>query len=324
MAEASQTIELAQTGKRDHLKALEKKYQQRWESQRIFQVSAPSPSELQGLSKAEIMEKFPKWFGNFPYPYMNGSLHLGHAFTISKIEFGAGYQRMLGKRVLFPHGFHVTGLPIKASADKLVREIEMFGPDFEKFEQAEAEAELEVETAETEAGNGDPVDKSKGKKGKLAAKSSGHKYQFQILLSIGVPRHEIKKFADPMHWLIYFPPIAMEDHLSFGSRIDWRRRFLTTKANPYYDSFVRWQVNKLYKMGKIKFGERYTIYSPKDGQPCMDHDRQDGEGVGPQEYTGIKLEVVEWSDRAKEEQVQASLGGRTVYMVAATLRPETM
>lgn len=23
----------------------------------------------------------------------------------------------------------------------------------------------------------------------------------------------------------------------------------------------------------IRFGKRYTIYSPKDGQPCMDHDR---------------------------------------------------
>jgi leucyl-tRNA synthetase len=46
---------------------------------------------------------------------MNGSLHLGHAFTISKLEFAAGYQRMLGKRVLFPHGFHVTGMPIKVS-----------------------------------------------------------------------------------------------------------------------------------------------------------------------------------------------------------------
>eukprot|EP00967_Tisochrysis_lutea_P114146 scaffold181694_cov21-Tisochrysis_lutea.AAC.1 len=25
-----------------------------------------------------------KFFGNFPYPYMNGVLHLGHAFSISK------------------------------------------------------------------------------------------------------------------------------------------------------------------------------------------------------------------------------------------------
>ena len=98
---------------------------------------------------------------------------------------------------------------------------------------------------------------------------------------------------------------------------------MTTKANPYYDAFVRWQVNKLYKLGKIKFGERYTIYSPKDGQPCMDHDRQDGEGIGPQEYTGIKMEVVSWSPAAKET-IGSKVGGRKVFLVAATLRPETM
>ncbi|KIK54623.1 hypothetical protein GYMLUDRAFT_87970 [Collybiopsis luxurians FD-317 M1] len=273
------------------------------------------------LSQAEIMQKYPKWFGNFPYPYMNGSLHLGHAFTISKIEFAAGYQRMLGKRVLFPHGFHVTGLPIKASADKLVREIELFGENFERYVEPEPEPEEPAPSRGTASAS--TADKSKGKKGKLAAKSSGHKYQFQILLSVGVPREDIKKFADPMHWLVHFPPIAIEDHNAFGSRIDWRRRFLTTKANPYYDAFVRWQVNKLYKMGKIKSGERYTIYSPKDGQPCMDHDRQDGEGVGPQEYTAIKSQVIEWSPAAKEI-VESKIGGRKVYMVAATLRPETM
>lgn len=27
--------------------------------------------------------------------------------------------------------------------------------------------------------------------------------------SIKVPRSEIKKFADPLHWLTYFPPIAI-------------------------------------------------------------------------------------------------------------------
>jgi leucyl-tRNA synthetase len=98
---------------------------------------------------------------------------------------------------------------------------------------------------------------------------------------------------------------------------------MTTDANPYYDSFVRWQANKLYALGKIKFGERYTIYSPKDGQPCMDHDRQDGEGIGPQEYTAVKMEVLEWSDGLKEE-VEGKVGGRKVFLVAATLRPETM
>lgn len=120
-----------------------------------------------------------------------------------------------------------------------------------------------------------------------------------------------------------FPTFFQADNNALGSRIDWRRTFLTTDANPYYDTFVRWQVNKLYKLGKIKFGERYTIYSPKDGQPCMDHDRQEGEGFGPQEYTGMKMEVVEWSPAAKEA-IEAKVGGRKVYLVAATLRPETM
>ena len=86
---------------------------------------------------------------------------------------------------------------------------------------------------------------------------------------------------------------------------------------------MRWQTNKLHDLGKIKFGERYTIYSPKDGQPCMDHDRAEGEAIGPQEYTGIKMKVVEWSDVAKSE-IASKVGDRQVYLVAATLRPETM
>ncbi|KAF8970605.1 hypothetical protein BDZ97DRAFT_1724807 [Flammula alnicola] len=320
----AQTIELAQTAKRDHLKALEKQSQDRWQSEKLFEVNAPSQSELAGLSPDEIKTKFPKWFGNFPYPYMNGSLHLGHAFTISKIEFAAGYQRMLGKRVLFPHGFHVTGMPIKASADKIIREMELFGPDFERYEEMQAELELAKAEAEKAMIEDEPTTAvGKAKKGKLIAKSTGLTYQFQIMESIGVPRAEIKKFADPLYWLTYFPPIAIADNNAFGSRIDWRRSFLTTNANPYYDAFVRWQVNKLHKLGKIKFGERYTIYSPKDGQPCMDHDRQDGEGYGPQEYTGVKMEVLEWSPAAKAA-IGDKVGGRKVFMVAATLRPETM
>lgn len=319
----SQTLELAQTGKRDHLQALEQQYQTRWRDEKLFEVNAPPQEDLAGLTPDQIREKYPKWFGNFPFPYMNGSLHLGHAFTISKIEFGAGYQRMLGKRVLFPHGFHVTGMPIKASADKIIREIELFGPDFERYEQVQAElAAAEAEKEEVEAAEAS-VDKSKAKKGKLVAKSSGHTYQFQIMESIGIPRAEIKKFAETDHWLTVFPPIAIADNDAFGSRIDWRRSFITTDANPYYDAFVRWQANKLHALGKIKFGERYTIYSPKDGQPCMDHDRADGEGIGPQEYTGLKMEVVEWSPAAKDV-IASKVGGRKVFLVAATLRPETM
>lgn len=66
-----------------------------------------------------------------------------------------------------------------------------------------------------------------------------------------MPREDIKKFADTAHWLTYFPPIAKEDITNFGGRVDWRRSFVTTPANPYYDSFVRWQMNKLKALNYI-------------------------------------------------------------------------
>ncbi|KAI7093780.1 leucyl-tRNA synthetase, partial [Hortaea werneckii] len=99
---------------------------------------------------------------------------------------------------------------------------------------------------------------------------------------------------------------------------------VTTDANPYYDAFVRWQMNRLKEMGKIKFGKRYTVYSPKDGQACMDHDRSTGEGVNVQEYTALKLRVKEWAAPAQEKVSSKIPEGGNVYFVPATLRPETM
>uniref|UniRef100_A0A8C9HP29 leucine--tRNA ligase n=1 Tax=Piliocolobus tephrosceles TaxID=591936 RepID=A0A8C9HP29_9PRIM len=191
---------------------------------------------------------------------MNGRLHLGHTFSLSKCEFAVGYQRLKGKCCLFPFGLHCTGMPIKACADKLKREIELYGcpPDFPDEEEEEEETNVKTE---------DIIIKDKAK----------------------------------------------------GKKVDWRRSFITTDVNPYYDSFVRWQFLTLRERNKIKFGKRYTIYSPKDGQPCMDHDRQTGEGVGPQEYTLLKLKVLE-----PYTSKLSGLKGKNIFLVAATLRPETM
>ena len=59
-----------------------------------------------------------------------------------------------------------------------------------------------------------------------------------------------------MHWLGHFPPLAKSDLQSLGLRVDWRRSFITTSTNPFYDSFVRWQFIALKERGKIKFGKR--------------------------------------------------------------------
>lgn len=253
---------------------------------------------------------------------MNGVLHAGHSFTLSKVEFAIGYERLLGKKALFPLGFHCTGMPIKASADKLVREIELFGEDFENVPE-EGSEDLEPEPEKKVAAKLD-VEKFSSKKSKAVAKTGRAKYQYEIMEQLGIPKSEIKKFADPTHWLTYFPPLCQDDCKMFGARIDWRRGFITTDVNPYYDSFVRWQMNRLREQNKIKFGERYTIYSAKDGQPCMDHDRSSGEGVGPQEYTGIKIEIKEFAEAAKDVLSKVDLTGKKVYLVAATLRAETM
>jgi leucyl-tRNA synthetase len=92
---------------------------------------------------------------------MNGRLHLGHTFSLSKCEFGVGYQRLKGKKCLFPFGLHCTGMPIKACADKLKREMEDFGypPNF-PVESEEIELEEKVKEIQI-------VDKSKSKKVKF-------------------------------------------------------------------------------------------------------------------------------------------------------------
>ncbi|TRY58119.1 hypothetical protein DNTS_025532 [Danionella cerebrum] len=275
------------TAKLDFLKKIEKEVQEKWVQEKVFESDAQDDPEL----------------------------HLGHTFCLSKCEFAVGYQRLKGKRCLFPFGLHCTGMPIKACADKLKREMELYGcpPQFpdeddeEDGEQRKAPEELIIK------------DKAKGKKSKAVAKSGNSKFQWDIMRSLGLQDKEIVKFAEAEHWLDYFPPLAVEDLKKMGLKVDWRRSFITTDVNPFYDSFVRWQFITLKERNKIKFGKRYTIYSPKDGQPCMDHDRQSGEGVGPQEYTLIKMKIVE-----PYPPKLSGFADKTIFLVAATLRPETM
>ncbi|KAJ5777740.1 hypothetical protein N7520_000986 [Penicillium odoratum] len=320
------TLKLENTEKRDTLIAIEKKYQAQWKENKVFEVDAPSFEEIPegSMTGDQMREKYPKFFGTMAYPYMNGTLHAGHSFTASKVEFMAGFARMEGKRALFPLGFHCTGMPIKACADKLRDEVKMFGQNFEGYQEDEEASAPAAPTQESKPEVKEQAEKFSGKKSKAAAKTVKMKYQFQIMLAIGVPLEDIHKFADANYWLDHFPPLAIRDLNSMGARIDWRREFVTTDANPYYDAFIRWQMNRLHELGKIMYGSRYTVYSPKDGQPCMDHDRTEGEGVGPQEYTAIKLQVKEWSPKLAELVKGKVEEDAKVYFVPATLRPETM
>lgn len=256
------------TARRDGLIELEKEAQKLWETENFYN-SNPDPSA-------------PKFLVTFPYPYMNGKLHLGHAFSMTKAEFTARHKKMMGLNVLFPFGFHCTGMPICAAAQKLKSDLGKFGSP--------------------------PI-----------LKEGEKTQQYHILKQMGIADSEIPAFVDPVHWLQYFPPLGKEILKRFGAAIDWRRSFITTDVNAYYNSFIEWQFTQLKRKEKIKFGMRPSIYSVKDKQMCADHDRAEGEGVGPQEYTLIKLKVLE-----PFPEKMAALAGRKVYLVAATLRPETM
>lgn len=74
--------------------------QDRWEKQKKYEIDAPKDTNK------------PKFLVTFPFPYMNGKLHLGHAFSLSKAEFQVRFQQFQGKEALFPFGFHCTGQPI--------------------------------------------------------------------------------------------------------------------------------------------------------------------------------------------------------------------
>ena len=265
--------------RRDRLIEIEKEAQQLWEKERTHE--------------REIDVSKPKFFVTFPYPYMNGRLHLGHAYSLSKAEFQARYKTMKGFNSLFPFGFHCTGMPISAAAIKLTEELD-------KFTLETIEGHYQRRLAK------DPEELKRPT------------YQFEILRQCGVEIEEVPNFTDPVYWLHYFPKKAVTDLKNFGVSVDFRRSFITTDVNPYYDSFIRWQFNTLKKGDFIKFGKRPSIYSEKDQQMCADHDRAEGEGVLPQEYTLIKMQVID------EKFTNIYNTPKKVFMVAATLRPETM
>ena len=86
------------------LREIEKKWQKRWGDEKLFEGNP---------------DKREKFFLTFPYPYLNGPLHLGHAFTATRVDVLARFKRMRGFNVLFPFAWHVTGEPIAGVAERL-------------------------------------------------------------------------------------------------------------------------------------------------------------------------------------------------------------
>jgi leucyl-tRNA synthetase len=83
----------------------EEKWRRIWEDKKIFE--------------ADPDERDEKVFVTVPFPYMNGPLHLGHAFTDGRVDVYARFKRMQGVNTLFPYAWHWTGQPLVAAAERL-------------------------------------------------------------------------------------------------------------------------------------------------------------------------------------------------------------
>ena len=87
-----------------NFKAIEKKWQKKWEDKKIFQVKESKKKKFYVLDM-------------FPYPSGEG-LHIGHAFVFSLGDIFARFKRMNGFNVLYPVGFDSLGLPAENAAIK--------------------------------------------------------------------------------------------------------------------------------------------------------------------------------------------------------------
>ena len=65
------------TTKLKFLRDIENQMHEKWAKEKIFQVDAPNEN------RKCLDEKF---MGTFPFPYVNGRMHVGHSFSLSKLE----------------------------------------------------------------------------------------------------------------------------------------------------------------------------------------------------------------------------------------------
>lgn len=134
------------------------------------------------------------------------------------------------------------------------------------------------------------------------------------LLSNGCPKNKIKDLKKPENIIKYFNDVYVNDYWKkFGFLVDWDRFTCTT--NKDYEKFIQWQFKKLQQHDMLIQKPYFATACTNCGPVAVDASETDiskGGNAEKNEYTLLKFKLS--SDNQE----------KTDYLVAATLRPETI
>ncbi len=238
-----------QTVKKIDFHKIEKKWQAQWKTSKAFEP--------------KVDKKKKKLFYTTPYPYISGSLHIGHGRAVTESDIYCRYKRMEGFNVLFPMAFHITGTPVLGISAAIKNK------DKDKIRLYE-----------------DYVSAYESNKDKI--------------------KKIVKSFEEPKNIVDFFIPKMIEEYSQLGLSIDWTRKF--TSGDIEHQSLVTWQFNKYKEKNYLVKAKYPVLYSPQD-QSAMGEDdiiEADQIPVEKQEFILLKFKF------------------KNKFLVAATLRPETI
>jgi leucyl-tRNA synthetase len=227
----------------------EKKWQERWAKEKAFEI-APDPKKK-------------KFFFTITYPYVSGSLHIGHARAAIEGDTFIRYKRMAGYDVLWGLGFHISGTPVMGIAAAIEAGDKKKIDLYKNYVRAYVKDEKEVE-------------------------------------------HTVASFKDPWNIVKFFVPKMKGEYSALGTSFDWRRSF--TSGDPEHQALVTWQFKKYKELGLLTKASYPALYCKKEGHAVAEDDIVDGD-TNPVE---------------KQEMVLLKFKFEDGYIVAATLRPETV
>ncbi len=230
-------------------KKVQEKWQKKWKNEKVFEPKIDKEKE--------------KFLITVPYPYISGSLHIGHGRVVTEADVYSRYLRMEGKNVLFPLAFHVSGTPVLgislAIKNKDKKKIELY----KNYVKAYVKDKKEIDKI-------------------------------------------IKSFEKPENIVEFFTPKMVSEFSTLGLGIDWTRVF---NSNDYiHRRLVEWQFHKYKDKGYLVQGKYPVLFSLSLKSAVGEDDIADGDTnpVDKQEFTLLKFKFED------------------AYLIAATLRPETM